>query len=135
MLINCTNHPSEKWLEDQMTAAVKEYKSVVDVPFPKLDASMDTREVFVEALAYREDILELLDKSQTEENAVLVMGEFVFTYALVRMLQEFKVKCVVTTSDRVSKERVKEDGTIERISEFKFVRFREYPVIASGTEE
>ena len=117
MFINLTNHPSDKWSAEQRDAA-KEYGEIVDIPFP--DISPETGEDAIKDLAeqYVEKIL-----SYTDNNAIAVhvMGEMTFVHALVTRLKENGIRCVASTTERMVKE---EDG--KKISEFKFVQFREY---------
>jgi len=49
------------------------------------------------------------------------MGELTFTFNVVKNLAVRKIKCVASTTERNVKEI---DG--KKITEFKFVRFREY---------
>lgn len=130
MLINVSNHPSEKWLPEQMEAAVEAYEEVVDMPFPILDPEMNTAEVYMEAFHYADEIAKKFGAYEDDhirlKDAVMVMGEYVFTYNLVNMLKELGIICVATTSKREAKETLLEDGSIKRESIFKFVQFREY---------
>jgi len=49
------------------------------------------------------------------------MGEMTLTYCIVRMLKEKGIRCIASTSERKA---LSENGL--RLSEFSFVRFREY---------
>ena len=119
MLINLTNHPSDKWSEEQRQAAYKLFGSIVDVPFPEVDPNWDEQTVWNLA---REIVDKLTDEYGTEGITVLVQGEFTLTYAIVSLLYEKGIPCVAATTERIVRER--EDGVIER--KFVFRRFRYY---------
>ena len=119
MFINLSNHPSSKWLKEQLAAA-QEYGEIVDMSFPNINpeytASM-VSELADEAVAaitsYGKDI------------TVHIMGEMTFTYAVVSRLKGLGIKCVASTTARdPEKVIIKPDGT--KISEFHFIQFREY---------
>lgn len=113
MLLNLSNHPSTSWSESQLTAAGGK---VTDLAFPQV--APDGDEAYIESLAN-----EYLDKILKMNNieAVHIMGEMNFTYALVNKLKANGIKCVASTTKR---ETVEENGI--KISKFQFVRFREY---------
>jgi len=64
---------------------------------------------------------EKIKNSDDKVNAVHLMGEYTFVFALANMLINSGVTCVVSTTER---------NTVEiggkKISEFKFVKFRKY---------
>lgn len=117
MFINLTNHPSENWSDEQRIAAER-YGDIVDMPFP-----------IVEPFYTREDILTLVAEytdrivgMQGENKVVHVMGEMTFTHNVVNALKDVGITCIASTTER---------NTIitldsKKISEFKFVQFREY---------
>ena len=113
MLLNLSNHPSSNWTEEQLAAAGGK---VIDMLFPQVAPNGD--EAYIENLAN-----EYLDKILKMDNieAVHIMGEMNFTYSLVNKLKANGIKCVAATSERIAIER---NG--EKISQFSFVRFREY---------
>lgn len=116
MFINLTNHPSAGWSEEQLKAA-KEYGEIVDISFPNIEpffTSQDIKELVETAV---EGICSL------DSNPVVhVMGEMTFTYAVVSRLKARGITCVASTTERFVK--MMPDG--KKISEFKFVQFREY---------
>ena len=57
-----------------------------------------------------------------ENTVVHVMGEMTFTYNLVTALKEVGIVCLASTTERLVK--MMPDG--KKVSEFKFVQFREY---------
>jgi NADH:ubiquinone oxidoreductase subunit C len=121
MLINLSNHPKEKWSEKQLSAAIKKYKQIVDIPFPYISPKANTKQVIARATKYYKQILDLLKSSPDKNNAVHLMGEFTFVYHLVNMLKKKKVKVLVSTTHRIVEEK---DN--KKIVTFDFVRFREY---------
>jgi hypothetical protein len=54
-------------------------------------------------------------------DAVHIMGEMTFTFALVNLLKEVGIKCIASTTKRNVEEI---DG--KHVSTFQFVQFREY---------
>jgi hypothetical protein len=124
MLINLTNHPSEKWTDEQKKQAKSLYGQIIDIAFPQIEPAWDSQNVQSLAAEYLVKIKEKLSKNPANERfAVHIQGEFTFVFALVTMLKEQKIKCIASTSKRVAEEKA--DGT--KISFFKFIRFREYP--------
>lgn len=114
MILNYSNHPSHLWNEDQIKAA-EAYGEIVDMPFPSVPADLD-----------EEGINKMADRDYTSiikshPDCVLCQGEFTLAYALIKMLRESGIRVVAACSERIT--RVEGDV---KISEFKFVRFREY---------
>ena len=116
MFINLTNHPSSGWSEEQLKAAY-EYGKVIDISFPNIEPFFTSKEV--EELA--EIIVDGISDLDTHP-VVHVMGEMTFTYAVVSRLRSMGIKCVASTTERLVK--MMPDG--KKVSEFKFVQFREY---------
>ncbi len=116
MLINLTNHPLEKWDQEQKKEAKKIFGQIIDMPFPDIDPAGD--EQYIENLSndYLHKIL------ACNPQAVHIQGEFTFTYRILNLLREHNIKCIASTTSRIMSEN--EDGT--RTYKFKFVRFREY---------
>lgn len=56
-----------------------------------------------------------------------VAGELTFTMSLTALLKERGIKVVTATTERVSKERVLVDGSVEKTNVFRHVAFRELP--------
>ena len=115
MLINLTNHPSVAWTAEQIEAA-KEYGEIVDMPFPQVNPESDEDEINNLANKYFREIID-----NKEVDAVHLMGEMNFTFALVTKLKLRGITCIASTTKR---ETVEENGV--KISKFKFVRFRRY---------
>ncbi|MBR3609075.1 MAG: CRISPR-associated protein [Bacteroidales bacterium] len=119
ILINLTNHPSNKWSIEQIEAA-NNYGSIIDIPFPVVDEKGDeqyikdlVKEYFNKVLIYKSDC----------NITVHIMGEMTFTFALIKLLQEQGIKCISSTTKRIVIDEG--DGVKEKVI-FEFERFREY---------
>lgn len=115
MFINLSNHPSIGWSKEQLEAA-QQYGEIVDLSFPNVEPSFTTKNVNELADVIVEGIKDL-----DATPVVHVMGEMTFIYAIVTRLKALDITCVASTTERIVQE---ENG--KRISEFKFVQFREY---------
>ncbi len=123
MLLNLTNHPSANWSSSQLETAIGLWGEVTDLPFP--DVSPDFDELQVTKLA--ETVVK--EASAFHPDAVLCQGEMSMVFSLVYMFQLHGIPSYAATSCRQSKEVAKEDGTTQKQSVFRFVRFRKYPII------
>ena len=117
--INLSNHPSDKWNVTQLETA-KQYGEVIDIPFPQIGPE-----------ASKGDVASLADEyfariQKYEKPIVMIQGEFTFTYALVRRLEDDGIPAVSTCSRRIANELQQNDGTVIKTSVFDFVGFREY---------
>lgn len=119
IFINHTNHPLEKWSDLQKEKAAA-FGKVVDMPFPKIPASMDETEVHALAAHNAEQIIKL------SPEAVLCQGEFCYTFMLTEILKKNCIRVVCACSERCSQERLLTDGSVQKNIEFRFVRFRSY---------
>lgn len=120
MFINLTNHPSDTWSADQLAAA-ELFGEIVDILFPMVSPDATTDEVHQLADQLVADVLLTADAAQATMT-VHVMGEHTLTHALVVRLKEKGIKCMASTSERNT--IMLPDG--RKVSEFKFVQFREY---------
>lgn len=118
IFINFSNHPSESWSEDQLTAA-QAYGEVIDLPFPLVNPNMSDKELQALSTQYVDKIQAM---AEGESVTVHIMGEMTFTFKVVTRLKEIGIKCVASTTER--KTTYSDNGT--KLSEFSFVRFREY---------
>ena len=116
MFINLTNHPVAGWSEDQLKAA-KAYGEVIDFKFPDIEPFFSSQEINDLADATVDEIMEL-----DTHLVVHIMGEMTFTYAVVFRLKAKGITCVASTTERL----VKMLPNGKKLSEFKFVQFREY---------
>lgn len=119
MFINFSNHPSYKWHGKQLEEAQK-YGQIIDVPFPQVDPEVNEADIekladeyFRRIFSYNPDI-------------VMCSGEFSLTYAVVKRLLAQNIKCVCACTKRVAVEETESDGSITKVSNFEFVKFREY---------
>ncbi|RLD44197.1 MAG: CRISPR-associated protein [Bacteroidetes bacterium] len=123
MLINLSNHPSEKWQQSQKELAKAKYGLVQDLSFPEVPPIASTEEVGKLAKELFKKITNIFDQCANEHmpNAVHIQGEFTLVYALVTMLKTSGISCIASTSSR----NVSNDGD-KKIIIFDFVQFREY---------
>lgn len=118
LLVNLSNHPYEKWSEEQKEAA-KEYGVVRDMPFPNIDPEEDTEQIRKTADEY---ISEIAGLSAEYAVTVHLMGEMSFVVYAVSRLSERGVRCICSTSER----DVDDLGGGEKKVAFHFKRFRDY---------
>lgn len=121
IFVNLSNHPSQKWCQEQ-TAAVDRIvpdAQIVDYPFPSVDSSLNETQILRLADQLADEIAEL------EPSAVMCQGEFGLTFCLVSILKRNGIKVVYSCSERRTTEHQTDRGT-EKISTFMFAKFREY---------
>jgi hypothetical protein len=120
MLLNLSNHPSPSWPEAQRRAAIEQYGEVRDFPFPQIPPQADADGV----RRLVEDCEARIRKIATgrPDLAVHIMGELTFTHMLVNRLQAVGIPCVASTTERI----VTEEANGKKVSQFNFVRFRNY---------
>lgn len=119
-MINCTNHPSDRWSDAQTKAAVEAFGGVKDFPFPQIDPTASTDELHELAAEYAEKI------EAMNGDAVMAAGEFTFLFLLVDKLLQDGVRVVCSCSKRLTTERKLPDGSMEKNSVFVFEKFRDY---------
>lgn len=119
MFINLSNHPSENWQPNQYTSAEK-YGKVIDIPFPQIDTTITEKQINELVKEYRSKILNM------KPSAILVGGEFTFTYQLVNALLQENINVIIPVSERKTIERKLPNGTIEKIAKFNFKGWRKY---------
>ena len=117
--INLSNHPSKNWSEAQLSEAQK-IGDIIDISFPSIDPDDSIEEIQNKASS----IFSLI--CNFEDPVVMVQGEFTLTYQLVRMLQDAKIRSVVSTQKRVSKEYIDANGNTVKTANFHFEGFRNY---------
>ena len=119
IFLNHTNHPSDKWNSEQVSAA-KIFGEIVDLPFPNIPPQFDSDDI---KKIVAENLQEILKISPA---AVLCQGEFNYTFEMVTELKKNNIPVFAATSERIVSTLTDEDGSIKRISTFRFVRFRNY---------
>src|SRR5690606_5486998 len=115
MLLNLSNHPSSNWPAEQTTAATKRYGSIEDLPFPNVPPEATSDQVRQLAEQFYNKIRKM------DPQAIHIMGEMTFTFALVNMLMAVGYPCLASTTNRIVEER---DG--KKIVQFEFLQFRSY---------
>jgi hypothetical protein len=124
MLINLSNHPSDKWTYEQRKEALMKFTDITDIPFPLIPPEEDEKYIHESAKSYKEKCNDIFKEypDGNENNAVHIMGEFTFTFALINLLLSEGIKCVASTTKRIVKELENNKNEVT----FEFVRFREY---------
>lgn len=123
MLINLTNHPSEYWNNQQRAAATEQWGGIYDYPFPAVQAQCHSADI--EAMAQKV-VAEVLSFAP---DAVLCQGEMTLCFTLVRLFQKHHIPVVAAASQREVKETHQPDGSARKEAVFRFVQFREYPIL------
>ncbi len=121
MFINLTNHPSDRWSEEQRNAAL-EYGQIVDIPFPQVPPEANEDYIALLADSLMLNVLTKRRQTNLEPIVVHLAGEHTLVYALVSRLRHAGIRCVASTTQRVAEE----EANGMKLSQFRFVRFREY---------
>lgn len=125
MFINVSNHVSEKWSVEQ-TQAAKKYGDIKDLIFPQISTLFTSADIDRLVDKYINEILNITNKYPEDCTlAVMVQGEFVFTFRLVTELKKAGITAVAARTERKAIEKV-ENGITKTTSEFKFAGFMEY---------
>jgi len=127
LLINCSNHSSLKWSEEQKEG----WDVIVDVPFPAIDPrwEVNSEEYLLALVNARNAILDIITHSEylEWEKYIMLQGEFSFCYMLYGKLSlldsSFFKSFVIPTTERVVEEKL-EDGVYKKTATFKFVMWR-----------
>lgn len=90
------------------------------MPFPQIPALLSNEEMDRLVQEYYDRIL------QYDQPTVMIQGEFVFVFRLVTLLKKAGIKAVAGCTERIAQETVRPDGSKIKISEFRFVCYREY---------
>ena len=119
MFINLTNHPSSGWSEEQLAAAHLYSDHIMDLKFPNIQPEFSTEMV----KKYAEMTVGIITTTcKSEKTVVHVMGEMTYTYHVVALLKAQGIKCVASTTERITKTLPNGD----EVKPFKFIQFREY---------
>lgn len=119
MFINCSNHKSKFWDDDQIKAAEK-WGEIKDYLFPIVPPKATEEEVDALANKVVEELMSM------KPDAVMCQGEFTLTFAVATKLKENGIEVVSACSERQTIERQLEDGSTEKRAKFHFVKFRKY---------
>ncbi len=120
MIINFSNHPSDKWGDDQTRAAVSDFGHILDLKFPTVDPKCSSERVLEIAEQYASEIMSM------SPDAVLCQGEFSLAFEVTSILLSKGIKVVCACSERDVDEETDENGTTKKTIKFKFAGFREY---------
>ena len=99
MLINVSNHPSEKWDKKQWEAAMK-YGGIIDIPFPSVDPYAN--EDKIESIS--DSLLTEIQKKATKSDIVMIQGEYTLTYQVVKCLKQSGFTVISACSERIVEE-------------------------------
>jgi len=125
VFVNLSNHPSDKWSEEQTRAVlavpcpIAPINKIVDVSFPAVDPADDTPVLAKVA----EKIIHDLPPGTV---AALVQGEYILSTLIVQGLQALSIDCYTATTHR----NVIDLPDGKKLTEFKFERLRKYPGMA-----
>lgn len=121
MLINLSNHPSDKWSEKQKQVATAQFGAIRDMPFPNIPPEIDIKGVAEIAL---QQIALILQSNKTETQptdiSILLNGEQSFLIVFYLLATKNELPCYVATSERNTV--MNEDGS--KTVQFNFVQFR-----------
>ncbi len=116
MLINFSNHPTEKWGSEQKEAAFDQFGEIEYFPFPVIDPHWNYEEVQTLASTKLKAILE----EYGSNIHILIAGEQSFLLAFVEQCKTKDISCLVATSNRIVKPLANNKKEIV----FEFVKFR-----------
>lgn len=122
VFVNLSNHPSQKWSEEQIKAVMSvpctyaPITKIEDVDFPMVDPEASTTDL----AKISEKVINDLPKGTV---SALVQGEYILSSLLVKGLQQRGIACYTATTHR----NVIDLPDGKKLTEFKFVRLREYP--------
>jgi hypothetical protein len=123
LFLNLSNHPMVKWTEEQI-AATRELglgePAELEEGMPLVPPGDDASAI----LQLARDVAERAAAAGAA--GAFVATDFTLTLALVVELQRRGIRCFAATTERVSKDIAGPDGSVERVSNFRFVRWREY---------
>ncbi len=119
MFVNCSNHPAETWSEDQRAAA-QIYGEIVDYAFPNVPAEAD--EAMIAALGEKVSG----EIAALHPAMVMCQGEFTLVYQIVSRLKDHGIPVAAACTERKVVLEQQKDGSVRKLSNFRFVRFRCY---------
>jgi len=117
--VNISNHNSKDW-GDKQTCAAGLYGEIVDIPFPYINPRSNSEDIDRLVDYYFEKVMNYAPA------AVMLQGEFVFTFRLVNRLKAVEINVLASSTERKVTEELMPDGTVRRSSFFEFIAFREY---------
>lgn len=118
LFINFSNHPSDTWTEEQITAALLYGDKIIDIPFPAVDPAMNESGLREIADKAAESILAL------KPAAVMCQGEFGLSFSVIQLLLNAGIPVLYACSER----NVYSNGNIKTVK-FNFIQFRRFEKI------
>ncbi len=123
VFLNLSNHPIVNWSETQLQAArALKHGEPMELPggMPKIAPQADEKEISTLAAELASRVHSLGAKG------AFVASDFTFAFQLIQQLKKLDIHCYATTSERRTQETPAPDGTTRKVTEFQFVRWREY---------
>lgn len=114
IFINFSNHPHDKWTKEQLVAS-HVYGKIIDIPFPSVDPLFTEKEVSELSIRYANEIMSY------SPSAVMCQGEFTLAYGIINYLLKNNIHVLAACSERVTFEK-----NDIKVSQFKFIKYREY---------
>lgn len=116
VLINHSNHPSDKWDDEQRMG----WDRIFDLPFPNISPEADTEEVLRIVHEQLKELKKLTENIGADADVyVMLQGEFTYCYIFRDLLNKpYHIAIPTTRRDVVEIP----DGT--KVSKFRFVRWR-----------
>jgi hypothetical protein len=115
-LLVISNHPPEKWEKEQK----REWDKIDYIPFPNVPPEWDMEKVINLAIPLCEKIREWVSKNP--EGKVCLQGDFSLCWVIYRSIDD--PIFVFPTTERKVEEKKTEDGKVEKLYHFHFVRWR-----------
>jgi CRISPR-associated protein Csx16 len=120
VFLNVSNHPSTEWGNRQRREAEALGGQIKDEPFPEVSPDATQEEVRRLGAGLVERIAGM------GPAAAMIQGEFTLAFWLVRELELRRIPCYAATTQRVMETNRRDDGAVQKVSRFEFVRFRRY---------
>lgn len=118
VLINVSNHPSDKWSVEQKDG----FNEIMDISFLNVDPNWDTFvDIDERVLSFGQTIFDRVCelKDNNFKVFVFIAGEQTFATGLITLLHFNRVNIIVPTTERIVEEK---DG--KKIVTFNFVKWR-----------
>jgi len=119
LLINLSNHPSEKWSEAQK----KGWDNITDMTFPQIDPWATTGQVTLLVLIAEKASERIFELNKDNKVFIHLAGEFSFCYVLRDFFKDERF--VVACTERKTIEKIENDGSVTKTTVFAFAQWRE----------
>ena len=116
VFLNCSMHYASSGWDERARTLAEEYGQVRDFPITPLTGT--DRERFEKAEGYLKEI------DRISPSAVLLDGEFFTFYMMANALIRKGYTVLVKCSDRNTVEQQNADGTVTKVTQYRFVRYR-----------